>query len=324
MLNVIDLGVLVLGMVAVWYGAGLVIDASVRVAKALKIHEAFIGLTILSIGTSLPEIFTHIMSSVQILKGVDASGISVGTNIGSNLVQITLILGVVAIFLKVKAKQKELYRDYMIMIASIVILWLFSLGGYISRIEGAVLTVLYIAYLIYLFKHEHVVAKVESKDHKNPHYWKNSGILAVGFVILLYGAHLVVTKGESLAEAWGIADSVLGALIIGFGTALPELTTAVRGVLKGSSGMSLGTLIGSNITNPLFALGIGAIISGYTVDWNILWVDLPIWFGVSILGFVFFKGWLPWFGKKLEINHKEGMVLLSLYVAYIAFKIYLL
>src|SRR3989338_7385888 len=143
----IDLLLLLVGLVFLWFGAALVITSSQRIAKSLNISEAFIGLTILSIGTSFPEIMTHIVSSIDILKGIEASGIAVGTNVGSNLFQITFVVGLVGLLLTIKSNRTMIHRDYLIMLGSILLLWLFSLNGRIGRLEGVILALLYVAYL---------------------------------------------------------------------------------------------------------------------------------------------------------------------------------
>jgi len=262
----------------------IIVEYARKIARAFNVSDAFIGLTVLSIGTSLPEIFTHIISSINILNGIESSGVAVGTNIGSNIIQITLILGVIALLTKVKTDKKILKMDYPIMLGSILLVFIFSLNGFIGHIEGFFLVSAYIIFLVWLSHKEKLI-------DKNPQKLELFHFLSliVGFALLITSTKSVVNSALSLSHIWGVSESLIGVLIIGAATALPELTTALIALFRGSTSMSLGTLIGSNITNPLFALGIGAIISGYTIDASILWYDLPFWFFISLLAMLFFK-----------------------------------
>ncbi len=232
---------LILGLGVLLASAELLIWALQIIADKLKISKTFLGLTVLSIGTSLPEIGTHIMASIDILRGVEASGIAVGTNIGSNLMQITLILGVVALFTHVYAKKKFLKEDYAVMLGAIILLFFMSINGYISRLEGFMLVALYVIYLRKLGKLEHFTRKVGARRIK-----KNKKSLAkyyiytlVGLGLLLFAANIVVNNAVALSKIWGIEESFIGAVIIGFGTALPEFATAITAMRKKMAGMSL-------------------------------------------------------------------------------------
>lgn len=299
-----------LGVLSIWFFAGVVVDAAQRIAKHFNISEEFIGLTILSIGTSLPEISTHIIASIDILKGIDASGIAVGTNIGSNIVQITFILGFIALLTKVHTDKKILDRDYFIMLLAIIILFLISLNGRISRLEGIFITGGYIFYLYWLAKKEKVIEKNPFKTD----YLRDGSLIIIGIGALLFSANLVVNNALKISELWNVTGLFLGTVIIGVSTALPELTVALRAILKGSTGISLGTLVGSNITNPMFALGIGAIISGYKTSSVLTFFDLPFWFFVSLIAMFFF-----W--RKFKLEKKEAIVLIGFYLLYVALKL---
>ena len=305
----IETGNLILALIWVWLSASIIVEYAKKIAKAFNISEAFMGLTILSIGTSLPEIFTHIMASINILNGIDSSGIAVGTNIGSNIIQITLILGVIALLTKVKTDKKIIKNDYPIMLGAILLVFIFSLNGFIGYIEGFFLVSAYIIFIAWLSKKEKII-------EKNPHKLKLFHFLSliIGFVLLISSAKAVVDNAVSLSQILGVSKSLIGILIIGTATALPELTTALIAIFRGSTSMSLGTLIGSNITNPLLALGIGAMISGYTIDASILWYDLPFWFFISLLAMLFFK-------RKMLLEKKEAITLIIFYIAYAILRI---
>lgn len=305
----------------------MAIDGSLRISKQLGISKLFIGLTIISIGTSLPEIFTHIASSLSILKGLDASGVAVGTNIGSNIIQITLILGLVGLLAKVKSSKTIQKRDGLIMLGGIALLWLLGLNGFISRLEGAVLAGLYIIYLFYLSRKEKNLEELFEFDKSNSHnklilskqarhnIVVASGVLVAGIAVLLLTSKLVVDNALFLANFFGIAQTLIGTMVIGVSTALPELTTALMGIKRGAKNLSLGVLIGSNITNPMLALGIGAAISGYTMAKELLWVDLPFWFAISAIALLFFQ-------KDHRLSKPASYILIISYVGFVVYKFY--
>ncbi len=305
-----ELMLLIAGIIAIWLSAELLIRASQIIAHKLGISDTFIGLTILSIGTTLPELGTHIASSIKILQGVDVSEIALGANIGSNIFQMTVILGVVALCIKVFAEKRFLHEDYMVMLGSIILLFIFSLDGRITRYEGAILAASYILYLFCLGKEEHFFHKIEHEHHKH-HAWLYIGIaeIIVGTALLYFFANIIVDNAQLLTEQWQVSGSLIGTLILGFGTALPELAAAIVALQRKSSGMSVGVLVGSNITNPLFGVGIGAAISTYTVSSRILYFDLVAWFVLSIIA-------LSFFWSKLKIEKKEGIYLIIAYLVY--------
>jgi cation:H+ antiporter len=300
------------GMVGLWFSAEIVIRCAQMIAHRLKISETFIGLTILSIGTTLPELGTHIISSIKILQGTDVSGLAMGTNIGSNIIQITAILGIVAFFLKIKSDKKFLDKDFLVMLLAIFALFVLGYNGTITRLEGALLVLCYLIYVWRLASAEHFVEKIadSGKKHLAIYYLG----IPVGIVLLLFSSEIAVSNAHMLAGMWGVADTFIGAIILGIGTALPELAAAIVAIRRKSEEMSVGVLIGSNITNPLFGVGIGAMISTYTISNSILWLDLPIWFFVSIVALLFF-----W--RKLHLEKKEAVMLILCYVGYVALKI---
>ena len=305
---------LILGIAGLLLAAEVLIRSLQIIAHRKGISETFLGLTVLSIGTSFPEIGTHILASIDILRGMPASGIAVGANIGSNLMQITLILGLTAFFMHVYADKKFLKQDYAVMLGSILLIFVMSINGWISRVEGIILVVLYIIYLRSLGKQEHFVREVEYHPRKEGGLAKYYLLTIVGLIFLWFTANLVVGSAVTISQVFNIEGSLIGALVIGFGTALPEFVTAMTALKKKSEGMSLGVLVGSNITNPLLGIGIGAAISGYVIDKHILWFDLPAWFFVSLLALFFFI-------RKGHITKKEATVMMASYFVYILLRL---
>ncbi len=312
--NLFQLLLGLLGLTGIFVGAELVIRGSKNIALRLGISEFFVGLTVLSIGTSLPEIFTHLQAGLKILNSPGdiqvLSGLAVGTNVGSNIIQITFIVGIIGFFTTITTTKKFLQRDYLFMLFSILLLFFFSLNQHISRLEALFLVFLYLGYLSLLGYHEKIFSKLRKRDH----IIKNSFLVIIGVALLAYCAGLILDSATFFAETYHIQSSLIGVLIIGVCTAMPELTTAIVGLVKKSPHLSLGTLVGSNITNPLLALGLGASISTYQIDRQILFVDLPFWFLVSLLGLFFF-----W--KGLRLKRWEALVLVLVYILYVGLRL---
>lgn len=310
---ILEILLVLAGIAGLWFSAELVIRCAQYIAHKLNISETFIGLTILSIGTTLPELGTHIVSSWKILHGMDVSGLAVATNIGSNIVQITAILGIVGFFLHIKSDRRFMDSDYIVMLLSIVLLFIFGYNGLINRIEGAFLVTCYLLYVWKLANAEHFVEKINHNKKKKKMVWYFIGV-PVGICLLLFSSNITVMNAEFLATQWGVADTLIGGLILGLGTALPELAAAIVAIRRKSGEMSLGVLVGSNITNPLFGVGIGAMISTYTISNSILWIDLTSWFFVSIVALLFF-----W--RNLTLEKKEAAMLIACYILYVLLKL---
>ena len=313
---------LALGLVGLWFGATLIVESAKKIAKKLNVSHALIGLTIVSIGTSLPEIATNVKSGL-----IGASGIAVGTNIGSCLTQITIILGLTALLGTMKATKKLIQRDFPMLLFAILAMFLVGVtGNKIMWFEGLTLIIIYLIYLYVLAKDEKVGLKVkgEFNEHKNGKghngiYSRNLAVMAVGVLILIYTSDMVVSSALDLAEYWGVAQSFVGVMIIGVGTGLPELSTALTGILRKASGVSIGTLIGSNVTDPMFSLGAGALASGSFLmfDKDLLFFDVPFWFFASIIAFFLFSRNM----KIGKADKKEGLTLIALYALFVFIKI---
>lgn len=313
----IEIVFFILGLVGLWIGAGLIVEAAKKLAIFFKISQTLIGLTIISIGTSLPEIMTNVLSGIQVKIGNPASGIAIGTNIGSCATQITFIIGLTAILGTIFASKKLLFRDGSMVLFSIICLFLVGFDGRVTPVEGFLLVAIYIIYLFFISRDEHVVKNVATElvNHNVKRVNVLTQIIAmlVGFVVLTFASHLVVDNALFLAKAWGVAESFIGVMIIGVSTGLPELSTSIRAILKKASGISAGTLIGSNITDPLFSLGIGATIAGFTFDKNLLFFDIPFWFCASLITLS-----MLWYKKSM--GWKKGIICIAMYAVFAVLK----
>lgn len=305
---------MVIGLVGLSLASDRGVEAIKRVAKKFHVSDIIIGLTLASLGTSLPEIFTNISAALSINRGMDASGIAVGNIIGSCLSQITIILGIVALFGIVKADRRTLLRDgSMMLVAALAMYFMAMTGKSIDRVEGASLILLYLGYMVWVVT---VEKNREQSLDREPLDRSVVGDIAGSLfwiAVVIGTADLVVDSGITIAEFLEVPVLVIG-LLIGLGTSLPELAISVSAIRKGDMGISLGNLIGSNITDPLFSLGAGAVVShkGFAVSQISLDYDFPIWIGLSLLTLGIFAVWK-------QVDTKRGMVLIGSYVGYLLF-----
>ncbi len=326
---------LIIGVAGLYIGAGYVVESAKNIAEKLNVSHALVGLTIISIGTSIPEIMTNFFAGLKVRLGIEASGIAVGTNIGSDITQITFILGFTALLGTMYATKKLLRRDFPMVLFSIVAVFIVGITGFrVGFFEGAILLAIYFVYLYYISEHESVMGKVKHKLNKidkgrflrnllvrafKRGYIYDAILMALGMAILVIVSDMVVESAIMLAEVWGVTQSFIGVMLVGVGTGLPELSTAIRAIFKKAGGISVGTLIGSNITDPMFSLPVGAMASGIglTFDKNLLFFDIPFWFIASIIAFSMFV-----IKKRIgRSDKKQGMVLIGLYILFVFLKL---
>ena len=310
--------IFIIGVIIVLFLAHIIIKNSVELAKHYGLSGTFIGLTILSIGTSIPEIMTHIIGSIDILKDPSQmntlSSLLIGTNIGSDVFQQNFVLGLIGIVGTVIVIRKNLFPQMGALIGASLLLWVFSLGGFISRTEGAILLIAYLGYLFYL-KTGKINEKFKAVNHltKKQVSWAIL-LVIVCFILMGFVSDQVLNASTSLVAALPISASFFGIILLGISTALPELTTSLIAVMKKHEGMSAGILIGSNITNPLFGIGLGAMISQYTVPNVIVFYDLPIKLATAFLIYYFL-----W--KDEDISKRDGAILIGLFLVYLYFRL---
>ncbi len=315
------IALLTLGLFFLWKGSDLTVSSAKRLADKYGISHTLIGLSVLSVGTSLPEIFTNVYSGIQVASGVDASGIAVGTVIGSEIGQITLILGITALVGTLRCQQDTIRRDGSMLLVAIAAMFLAALDGRITRLEGGLLVAGYVAYLVFLARTYRVVERISNDTERPPRDDIRPPIeavrIAAGLAVLIIGGSLVVDNAVLLAGALDIATSLVGILVIGVGTSLPELSIAVAGVRRDAAAVSLGSLIGSNITDPMLSLGSGAVIAGFDVDKSLLRFDIPFWCLATIIAL-----WLLRSGDEIgKQDRREGSLLIALFVVFVVLKL---
>lgn len=316
--------ILILGVIVILVLADIAVRESIRLAKHFGWSGTFIGLTILSIGTSIPEIMAAIMGSIDILNQPSMlntlSGLIVGTNVGSDIFQQSFVLGLVGLIGTIVVVKKNLVSEVGALIAGAVLMWLMTLGGFLNRLEGFLMLAAYAGYLIYLEKRQkkeedktvkHVThERIKTEKLSRKRLILEAVIILGAFVVMAFAANKVIETSTILVSTLPISASFFGVLLLGVASALPELTTALIAVFKHKKGISAGVLIGSNVTNPLFGLGLGALISGYAIPKVTIFYDLPAKIGIAGLIFYFLY-------RNEKLNKWEAGVLIGLFIIYL-------
>ena len=310
---------LLLGIVGLFLGSQLAIRGFENIAHRFRVSHLFIGLTVVAIGTSLPEIGVSVVGATDILAGLDisaVSGVVVGNKIGSFLNQLTIIMGLVGLTGLMSITKRELKREGVMLVLSIILFTLVALDLKITPLEGVAVTLAYLMYFIFLVKQEaHPISSSRVEEEKPEiHPVKDLLMILAGMGVLLLTAELVVEGSVQLAEILSIPTSVTGLLIVGLGTSLPELTLDITALRRGSTGIAVGDMIGSNICDILFSLGAGAMISGFTVEPVLLLFDTPFMFLVAFLVIGLFL-------RNMRLERKEALVLVLVYVSYVILKL---
>ncbi len=306
-----QLSTLVLGLGGLWLGTELVIRGALRIANYYNLSQVFIGLTILAIGSDLPELMVAIKASALQVQGKEASGLIIGNSIGSCLNQITIVLGIGGVIGYLTLSRKSVKRDGLVLMGVMILWFLVGYDGQISRIEGISLLTVYVIYYLMLLYGEKVPQRLKQDLPKR--IWQELIFLAGGMLLVIIASEMVVKSAISLAELWGVSQSFVAIVFIALGTSLPELALSISASIKKAPGLSVGNIIGSNIFDLLIPVGIGATISELTVESNLLFRDLVFLFIVTGIVLIFFS-------KTKGLQKKEAVSLIALYIVYIGLK----
>ena len=306
---IIQVVLLIVGFFFLIKGSDLFVDGASSIASILKVPTIIVGLTIVAFGTSAPEAAVSITSS---LTGSNAMAVS--NVIGSNLFNILMVIGVAALLGDLLMERSVLQKDLPFLVGITLLFAIFIVIGWdITSIEGIILLVILIAYLVYLI---HSARKsdegsVVEKPKLSP--LKSIVFIIIGLAGIVLGGDLVVDSASSIAIAVGMSETLVGLTIVAIGTSLPELVTSLTALKKGENQLVIGNVIGSNIFNILFVLGASSAISAIPLNSNML-TDVVFMIFVTILCFIF--------GKTQEkYDKKEGIILVTLFIIYMVFAI---
>ncbi len=337
-----------LGLVLLVLGADYFIKAAASIAKKLGISGFIIGLTLVALGTSIPELASSVAASIK-----NASGIVIGNVVGSNIANIGLIVGVAATIALIKTKKAMVWRDGLIMLFATGLFYIFMINGILSRIEAGILLLLYVAYmaflieeqpefedyhfghfLTYFFRFQYLItiksrifAPLNKKNHrKKPKFTseqkrkekelfkagliKDFLVVAIAGVAVVLGANYLIEAAIFFANLLNISDTVIGLSLVALGTSLPELSVSITAARKGYGNIAVGNIIGSNIANIFLVIGVSGLILPLSIIKSTIYYTAPFMIFMSILLLFFIR-------SKWRIRKIEGTVFLILYAVFI-------
>ncbi len=302
---------IILGLFLLIKCANLFVDSCSNVAKSLGIPSLIIGLTIVAFGTSAPETAVSVTAAI---KGLN--DISIGNVVGSNICNILLILGLSGLVGKITATKKMMSRDILFAILTSIVMLILSTGfflsgqvGIITRTSGLILLCFFCVYLYALISE--AIDYSKKKQEKGKFKFKDILIIIISLVGIILGGQLVVNSATDIAKMFNVSDNVIALTIVAVGTSLPELVTSVVAAKKGESDIAIGNVVGSNIFNLLFILGISSVISPITFGIE-SFIDIIIMLVVTI------EVYLLIFRDK-TIDKKKGIILLLSYLFYLIY-----
>lgn len=299
---------LVIGFVLLIKGADFFVEGSSSVAKMLKVPSIIIGLTIVAMGTSLPECAVSITASMT-----NNNALAVSNAIGSNIFNLMVVCGFCALFNPLAVEKSTLKKEFPFsMICAILLMAFGFIGMELGRVDGLILLAVFICFLVWMVRSA-LKARANASDEEAEvlPVWKCIVFIIGGIIAIKFGGDFVVDGASTIAAKMGLSQNLIGLTIVACGTSLPELVTSVVAARKNELDMALGNVIGSNIFNILFVLGVAATISPIAFIMENV-IDIVILVAMSLLVWVF-----AWTKQKLD--KKEGIIMLVIYAAYLVY-----
>lgn len=309
---------LIIGFFLLIKGADIFVDGASSIAKKIGIPPVIVGLTIVSIGTSAPELAVSIISA---FKG--SNDIAMGNVVGSNIFNTLMVLGVTSAIVPLIIVKDKIKTDFLVNVGITVLLFFLTFDSIfgaksdvISRFDGAILIFICIAYMAFLvMKSIKTNVDQSSENDKNINIFAKCGMIILGAIGIVLGGQLVVNSATNIAYSFGMSEKLVGLTIVAMGTSLPELVTSVVAALKGEKDMAIGNVLGSNIFNVLLILGVSSVITPIGVSASLI-TDLLFLIIVNI--FIFAIVFLSK-GKEKKLSRIEGIILVALYAAYMIY-----
>lgn len=309
----IDIIWLIVGFALLVKGADFFVEGAADLARKLKIPSLVVGLTIVALGTSAPELAVSISASCS-----GANSMAVSNVVGSNIFNLLVVLGVCALIKPVGVTKDILRRDYPVSILATVLFFVFLIfGNDIGRIEAGIFILLMVGYMFWTVKSALKNRTPEQETEKKFNPVKCALFIILGAAAIVFGGNFVVDHASNLGAAMGMSETLIGLTICAIGTSLPELVTTIAAARKGETDMAMGNVIGSNIFNILFILGVSGVISPIEIaatEVTKTLIDSGFYIAVCILAYIFCL-------TAKKITRVEGGILAFLYVGYTAFAI---
>ena len=299
------------GLVMLYFGADWLVQGAVTIALHFGLSPLLVGLTVVALGTSLPEALVSVQASLD-----NQGGMALGNVIGSNILNIALILGLSALIQPLKVDSHLVKADVPLLVGASFLLMVLLEDFHISRMEGALLLlgiVFYVCGNIMTVKRispeEDKIEGIEIHEDPKKHLLRDIGFLILGLLALSFGSNFLVSGAVDLARIWGLSEALIGLTIVSIGTGTPELATALMAAYRKTADIAIGNAVGSNIFNILFVVGLAGLVAPMDAT-GINSSDLYVMFGLTIL-------LLPTVWTGMVLDRKEGFLFVAIYVAYL-------
>jgi len=276
-----DVVIFILAMGGLIFGADFIVHQSERIALRFNISEFIIGSTLIALGTSLPEMATSIAASLE-----GKPEIAIANAVGSNILNITLVLAVIFIISKRFVPERDFFaKDSIWALMPILMFLLMAIDGVINTFDAVLLIILMLAYLLFLIQDSKGLGTDDlEEDSKEPFSWiKSIALLSLGFMFVVVGAHFAVDSASNIAKSFGVNEWIIGVVLISFGTSLPELVVSVSAALKGKVDMAIGNIIGSNLANTTMVIGGAALVGDLHINLDQHVFDLALMTAATIM-----------------------------------------
>ncbi len=303
----INLALFIVGVIFLYFGSEWLVKGASSLALSFSIRPVIIGLTIVAFATSAPELLVSVVAAA---KG--SSGVSIGNIIGSNVINIALVLGAAAIVRPLEINQDITKKELPYMVLTTVVFWIMCLDGTIERIDGIILLSMLAAFLVYGI----LTSKDNERNNKHPRHKSLKTILrytmlmVIGLSVLAFGADLVVKSAIYIARQFGFSEVFIGLSVVALGTSLPELATSVVAVAKKESDISLGNVVGSNLFNICLVMGTVGLLNPMRVDQRLNWFEFPAMLFFSLLLMILTL-------SSKQLNRITGVIFISGFFLYI-------
>ena len=303
---------IVLGIVMLYFGSDWLVDGAKKLALRLGVAPFVIGLTVLAFGSSAPEAVTSIVSTSN-------PDIIIGNVIGSNIANIGLCIGLAALINPMVAKFTSMRFEIITMLFSAILITLLGIAGYIGQISGVILIALLFLFILIVYfskrgdteGQESYVSEIDTEvDRSGKMLALWIGMCIIGLVLLFFGAQFFIDGATELARIIGVSELMIGLIVVAIGTSLPELCISLMAAFRGENELAVSNIVGSNIFNAFFVLGIGASLVDVPVSDITLTFHMPVMIVLSILMFL-----MVW--RRNEISKISGALLLAVYVGYV-------
>jgi len=299
------------GLVLLYFGADWLVKGAITLALHLGLSPLIVGLTVVALGTSIPEALVSVQAAIG-----HQGGIAIGNVVGSNILNIAMILGLSALISPLKVDSHIVKADVPLLAGATFMLVVLLEDFHISRMEGAFLLLCIVGYVVgnimtvkKTSPEDNKIDGLEVQEDSGKTFWRDIALLIVGIITLGFGANFLVTGAVDLARIWGLSEALIGLTIVSIGTGTPELATALMAAYRKSADLAIGNAVGSNLFNIMFVLGIAGLVAPLDAK-GINSSDLYVMLAVTLL-------LLPtvWTGRVLD--RKEGFLFLAIYVGYL-------